>query len=119
MFDYVVYTDGAYSRKNNEGSFAYVTLDSKENVVKKGAWKITDETNNRAELKAIIAALHHLPENAKNVCVYSDSQYALFTLFGSWARNANTDLFDVFEDVMQKRDLQVRYEWVKGHSGNK
>ncbi len=116
---YIVYTDGAYSRIHNEGSFAYVMLDAAGNVVKKLAKKITNENNNRAELKAIIAGIYHLPQNTEKVKVISDSQYALNTLFGGWSRHANTDLFKIFDDVMSKRtELSIEWKWVRGHSGN-
>ena len=45
---------------NDIGAFAYVMLDDKENILKKNAWKIEKETNNRAELKAIIAGVHQI-----------------------------------------------------------
>lgn len=116
---YIVYTDGGYSRIHNEGAFAYVTLDATGNVVKKLAKKITNENNNRAELKAIIAGIYHLPQDAEKVKVISDSQYALNTLFGGWSRNANDDLFKIFDDVMSKRtELSIEWKWVRGHSGN-
>lgn len=116
---YTLYTDGAFSRKHNEGAFAYVMLDANGNVVKKLAKKITDETNNRAELKAIIAGIYLLPQDAEKVKVISDSQYALNTLFGGWSRNANDDLFKIFDDIMSKRtNLNIEWEWVRGHSGN-
>lgn len=119
LYDYVIYTDGAYSQQRKEGAFAYVIIDGFGwFVVKKNAWKIENETNNRAELKAIIAALHHLPQDAKNVCVFSDSKYALNTLFGTWARGANKDLFEAFDRIMSERGLRVHGEWVRGHSGN-
>lgn len=118
-YDYYIYTDGAYSRKHDEGAFAYVMLNSNGKEIKRGAWKITHETNNRAELKAIITAIHHLPDDAKKVKIFSDSQYALNTLFGFWGRSANVDLFDVFERVKRKKDVEIAYAWVKGHSGDK
>lgn len=119
LYDYVIYTDGAYSQQRNDGAFAYVILDGFGwLVVKKNAWKIENETNNRAELKAIIAALYHLPQNAKDVVVRSDSQYALNTLSGKWGRSANEDLFEAFDRVMAERNLNVHYEWVRGHSGD-
>ena len=116
---YTIYSDGAYSRMHNEGAFAYVMLDATGNVVKKLAKKSTNETNNRAELKAIIAGIYILPQDAEKVKVISDSQYALNTLFGGWSRNANDDLFKIFDDVMSKRtELIIEWEWVRGHSGN-
>ena len=120
MEGYIIHTDGAYSRLNDEGAFAYVICDGNDLELKRNAWKITGETNQRAELKAIIAAIHHLPKDASYAKVISDSLYALNTLSGKWGRNANLDLFDSFERVMRgKGGLKIEWQWVKGHSGDK
>ena len=74
MVEYIIHTDGAYSRMHDEGAFAYVICNGNDEEIKRNAWKISQETNNHAELKAIIAALHHLPVDAKKVKVESDSQ---------------------------------------------
>lgn len=115
---YTIYTDGGYSQMNDIGAFAYVMLDDKENVIKKNAWEIEKETNNRAELKAIIAGVHHLPMDATDVRIISDSQYALNTLSGKWQRKSNTDLFPIYDKIIKERRLNVVYEWVRGHDGN-
>ena len=119
FYDYIIYTDGAYSRMHDEGAFAYVMLDGEMKEVKHFAHKISGESNNRAELKAIIAAIYHLPDGAKNVKVISDSQYALNTLSYKWQRKANKDLFDVFDKIIQEHGYVIEYEWVKSHNGNK
>ena len=116
--DYTIYTDGAYSRMHNEGAFAFVILDNQGNEVKHLARKIVNETNNRAELKAIIAGVCNLPNVALSVKIVSDSQYALNTLSGKWARNTNLDLFEVYDKILAERNYIVEYEWVRGHSGN-
>ena len=116
--DYIIHTDGGYSQKYNIGGFAYIICDAKDNELKRGAWKIENETNNRAELKAIIAALHNLPNDAKSVIVISDSQYALNTCSGNWKRKLNKDLFAIHDEIVKKRGLKVSYEWVKGHDGD-
>lgn len=117
-YDYIIHTDGAYSMQHDEGAFAFIICNGDDQPIKKKAYKIQHETNNRAELKAIIAALYQLPQDAKKVMVVSDSQYALNTLFGEWSRNANTDLFDVFEKIKRTRCFLVDWCWVKGHSGD-
>lgn len=120
MREFVIYTDGAYSRLNNEGAFAYVILDENGSIVKKAAYKCANETNNRMELKAIIAAIYNLPnkEEKVNALVVSDSQYALCTLFGTWRRNLNQDLFDVYERIIKERKIEIEWKWVKGHNGD-
>lgn len=117
--EYKIYTDGAYSQKNNEGAFAYVILNVEDAEVERKARVIKNETNNRAELKAIISAVHRLPSDATSVTVYSDSQYALKTLSGEWSHTNNHDLFKVWMDVLgKKRSLKITYKWVKGHNGD-
>ena len=118
LYDYIVYSDGGYSMKHNVGAFAFVIVNSKEEVVCRYAKKIENETNNRAELKGMIAGLHCLPKDAKYVQVISDSQYALNTCSGKWSRNANEDLFPIHDKIVSERDLVVEYKWVKGHNGN-
>ena len=116
---YKIYTDGAYSRMHDEGAFAYVILNEHDCEIERRAYKITKETNNRAELKAIIAGIHRLPSDASEVCVNSDSQYALKTLSGEWGHTNNDDLFLAWEKVLgARKDLAIKYKWVKGHDGN-
>lgn len=104
---YIIYTDGAYSQMNDEGAYAFVILTELNNEVKRFAKKITHETNNRAELKAIINAIIQLPQDATNVIVNSDSQYALNTLSGKWKRKLNKDLFDIWDDIIKERGLKL------------
>ena len=118
QYDYIIHTDGGYSRKYNVGAFAFVICDRSDMEIKRGAWKIENETNNRAELKAIIAALNHVPSKNCSVLVISDSQYALMTLSGKWSRNSNTDLFPIHDRIVNENGLDVDYKWVKGHSGD-
>ena len=115
---YTIYTDGAYSKQHDEGAFAYVILNGENTEVERKAYKITKETNNRAELKAIIAAVNRLPDDATEVCIFSDSQYALNTLSGKWNRSCNLDLFVVWDKVLEKKHVKLVYNWVKGHNGN-
>lgn len=118
--NYTIYTDGAYSRQHEEGAFAYVILNGENAEVERKAYKITKETNNRAELKAIIAAFNRLPDDADEVDIYSDSQYALNTLSGQWQQKSNEDLFKVWHKVRaeHKNIKHITYNWVKGHNGN-
>lgn len=116
LYDYIIYAGGSYSYTRNEGAFAYVMLDGRGNHVKQFAKKITNETSNRAELKAIIAALYHLPEGAKHIRVISSSKYALGALFKDWSRNANTDLFEVYDKVVSEHSYEIDSMWVKSRS---
>lgn len=116
MYDFVIYTDGGYSMCRDIGAFAYVILQGDE-IIKKGAHRIEHETNNRAELKAILAGCYNVPEGS-SVLVRSDSQYALYTLSGKWSRNKNVDIFECWDKKVRPRLRNVEFEWVRGHSGN-
>lgn len=118
-YDYIVHTDGAYSRMNDEGSAAWIICDGMDNEKYRNSWKIKKQTNNRAELWAIIDAMLNLPEDAKNIRIETDSQYALNTLSRKWHRNANSDLFEFFDNITLLCDLKIDWVWVKGHSGDK
>ena len=116
---YTIYTDGAYSRLHDEGAFSFVILNEDGTEALRMGHKIVHETNNRAELKAIIAAVYKLPDDATKARIISDSMYALNTLQGVWARNINHDLFDVWERTINERsDVELEFLWVKGHSGD-
>jgi ribonuclease HI len=116
MFDYEIYTDGGYSMSENVGGFAYVILqDGKE--IKRFSQKVEHETNNRAEIKAIMEGVFSLP-NGCSVIVYSDSQYALGVLSGGYKAKKNTDLVFRYKAEVRRRNLRVTYKWVRGHNGN-
>ena len=116
---YTIYTDGAYSKSKDLGAFVFIIVDENENEVCRMGHVTPSETNNRQELKAIIAAVSKLPDDARKVRIISDSMYALNTLKGNWNRNANLDLFEAWDKVLAKREcLDIEFLWVKGHSGD-
>lgn len=115
--DYIIYTDGGYSMKHDEGASAYVIL--KDGIIAyKKAFKVVEETNQRAELKAIIGAIMELPKNG-SAKIFTDSQYAIGVLSNpSWNPKKNLDLIEMFREEERHRNLSLEFEWVKGHSGN-
>ena len=79
--DYYVYTDGACSNNGRENASAGIGIffgrDDTRNVSKKIAGK---QTNNAAELSAIIATYSIIEkdiENGKKIVIVSDSEYAI------------------------------------------
>ena len=111
------YTDGGYHLHKDEGAYAFVILQN-DNIIHKQATVIRHESNNRGELKAILDAVDWCPDGAE-IEVHSDSQYAIFTLSGEWARRKNTDLFDRWEEILARKRCKVTFRWVKGHSGDR
>lgn len=116
---YLIYTDGAYTMDGEYGAYAYVILDDRKNEIKRFSSPIYDESSNRAELKAIVAGLAALPDDATSCIVISDSRYAIRACTESWKQSANADILKWHADVMRRLNLErIRYQWVRGHRGN-
>lgn len=99
------------------GAFAYVILQDGV-LLHKYAEKIEHETNNRAEIKAILYGVKALPNNSE-VEVFSDSQYALGVLSGRYKAKKNPDLVEEYKRMVVGKGIKASYTWVRGHNGNK
>ena len=112
-----LYTDGGYSMSADFGAFAYVILQDGE-LLHRHAEKIEHETNNRAEIKAILYGVQALPNNSE-VEVFSDSQYALGVLSGKYRAKKNPDLIEKYKRMVVGKNIKASYTWVRGHNGDK
>lgn len=68
-------------------------------------------------MQAIIAALEHLPVDAHAV-IRSDSQLCVNQLTKGWKAKANAELVEQAL-MLASQHPHVRFEWVKGHSGER
>ena len=91
------------------------------------------QTNQRAELTAILRALDIAPRH-RDVTIFTDSQYAINCVtvwFTKWRRNNwmtagnkpvdNKDLVEsILSKIEERNELKVKtlFEWVKGHSSH-
>jgi ribonuclease HI len=122
-----IFTDGACSGNPGPGGYGVILkYNSKEKTISKG-YKNT--TNNRMELRAVIAGLSALKEKCK-VEVYSDSKYIVDAVNNGWAakwkkngwkrnkkeRALNPDLWDKLLQLLEKHEID--FIWVKGHAGH-
>ncbi|EJD32906.1 ribonuclease H-like protein, partial [Auricularia subglabra TFB-10046 SS5] len=132
----VLYSDGACSN-NGKGGAAVAGI---------GVWSADDQgrrlsercggeqTNNRAELIAIIRALESTPLGGKQLLVKTDSEYAINCVYrwirkwrvNGWKTAAgqpvkNQQLIRYLSALLQLRDMrgQVRLQHVRGHSGDR
>jgi len=100
---------------------AYILLDGLENIVKQSSKGFVGVTNNKMKLMAIQSAVASVPTGSTLV-VYTDSQYCIQVLtnktnFNNITRpNANV-IRQYFNYASRLKD--IRFEWVKGHDGNK
>ena len=108
-----IYTDGACLGNPGPGGWAAVIDDGED--TKQISGHEEDTTNNRMEILAAIRGLEATSVQA-NVTIYSDSQYLVNTMTRGWERKANKDLWAMLDTAVESR--QVKWEWVRGHSGN-
>jgi len=139
-----IYTDGGCSGNPGPGGWAYTIIrtEAPQNGVggvkdalldeKWGAEKST--TNNRMELRAVIAALEALPalmQGIEKVAVYTDSQYVqkgMSSWIKDWEKRGwktsgkepvkNLELWQRLQNLAGGV-ADISWVWVKGHSGNK
>lgn len=116
---YDCWTDGSCNNLSlkGEGGAAYIVLrDGVE--VRRASKGLTNTTNNRAEMLAIISAVNWCPVGV-TINVHTDSKYCI----GSFMRKGtlkdelkNKDLIRLYRKVSAGK--QVIFDWVKGHNGN-
>ena len=141
-----IYTDGGCSGNPGPGGWAYVMVQKTfqgNQIIAKNMGSEKETTNNRMELIAVIEALRafkkmsascgpreNSPEVPRQASLYTDSQYVqkgITEWIRNWKRNSwrtsdkkpvkNQDLLKELDSLAQ--ELPIRWEWVKGHAGNK
>lgn len=122
-----IYTDGACSRNPGPGGYGVILKYGTNTKELSAGFKKT--TNNRMELKAIIAGLSALKEKCR-VTVYSDSKYVVDAIEKNWATRwkannwyRNKDQKALNPDLWQKllnliEYHEVKFKWVRGHAGH-
>lgn len=116
-----IYSDGSskINDSNNPGTFGLLLI-SNNNILFEYSGHEMITTNNRMELTGVLIASQIAKAlNDKlglSTTLVSDSQYALNTLYGTWAKKKNKDIFEIFDNL--KINFTVKTLWIKGHSGN-
>ncbi len=122
----IIYTDGSCEGNPGPGGFAAIIEEEGETRDVTGGEPRT--TNNRMELKAVIAGLEALDETSR-VRIVTDSQYVakgMTSWIHGWRRKGwktasgtpvkNRELWEEL-DALAKRH-RVEWEWVRGHDGH-
>ena len=108
-----IFTDGACKGNPGPGGWAaIIRTGADERELVGGA---QETTNNRMEITAVIEALNSL-STPSTVTIYTDSAIVANCATGKWKRNANGDLWTLYDAAA--RPHRVRYEWVRGHNGH-
>ncbi len=122
-----IYTDGACSGNPGPGGYGTILKHAGKEKELSAGYKNT--TNNRMELRAVIAGLEALKEPCTGM-IYSDSQYIVNAINQGWARRwkangwkrnkkdkaQNPDLWDRLLTLLDQHDF--RFTWVRGHAGH-
>lgn len=121
-----IWTDGACLGNPGPGGWgALLRWNGHERVL---SGNEPDSTNNRMELMAAIRALEALRRSC-DVVLTTDSQYVrkgMTEWLANWKKNGwrtaarkpvrNAELWKRLDEAQQRH--QVRWEWVRGHSGH-
>jgi len=126
-----IYTDGGCIGNPGPGGYAVVMIKHGK-IVHEHSQSYKHTTNNRMEYRACLYALQQIKaQNLKDATLHTDSKYVMesVTNWGhkwkqlGWARNKsgsekiqNVDLFKAC--YLLNEELNVRWQWVKGHAGN-
>ena len=122
-----IFTDGACS--GNPGPGGYGTILKYGEHVKEISVGFKLTTNNRMEMRALIAALESLNQKC-NLKIFSDSKYIVDAINNGWAKRwrsngwkrnkkekaLNPDLWDKLLNLLDNHNYSI--EWVKGHAGH-
>jgi len=124
MSEITIYTDGAAKGNPGNGGYGAVLISGKHQKELSQGFRKT--TNNRMELLSVIVALEQIKKEKAEVTVYSDSKYVVDAVEKKWvfnwekkgfAKKKNIDLWKRFLSIY--RQHKIKFQWVKGHAGNK
>ncbi|MBX9257962.1 ribonuclease HI [Desmonostoc muscorum CCALA 125] len=124
-----IYTDGACTGNPGPGGWGVVVYFSDGSIHEMGDAS-PHTTNNKMEMQAAIAALEFLQtsQQAQPITLYTDSEY-LINCVTKWVKGwknkgwkktdgkpvQNQDLLETLDELNSQ---QVKWQYVKGHSGN-
>lgn len=127
-----VYTDGSCINNGTVHAVAGCGIYFGENDNKNISFKLKkkndyDNTNNRAELKAILKAIKILKshiENNKIVIIHTDSQYSMTCFTSTTITKKKVDKIPNYDYVIKgnnlcKSHLNIKFHHVKAHTSNK
>lgn len=129
-----IYTDGSCLGNPGPGGYGAVMIygeykGGNADNYKEFAQGYKNTTNNRMELLAVIVALDALTRSC-SVELWTDSKYVQQAITKNWLKNwlkngwktaakkpvKNQDLWRLLVPLIEKHD--VKFNWVKGHSGH-
>lgn len=124
---YSIYTDGGSSGNPGPGGWAFIVVKDDVSLYSSSGGE-KETTNNKMELSAVINALKYVKDNKLgDVSLFSDSQYVIKGItewIKSWKESMwkkgtvkNVELWEELDSL--NSELSIKWNWVKGHNGNK
>jgi len=123
-----VFTDGACSGNPGPGGWAAVWVED-DRIVDEQHGSDPRTTNNRMELRALIAAYEMLPEDStvtifsdSNLCVQTINQWAAGWERRGWRRKSGpVENLELVKRAYQlsRRHPKVELRWIKAHAGSR
>lgn len=135
---YKIYTDGCSKnngKENNIGGWAYIVLDSNNDILFKNRGTQLNTTNQKMELTAVIKACEYIYNNLykednlfTNFTIYSDSAYLINCYEQNWfAKWENNNWTNSKKEKVKNKELWEKlipffknchftFKKVKGHS---
>lgn len=130
-----IYTDGGCldnGKPRNVGAYGFIVIDAKEREIYRYCVAEKDTTNNRMELKAVIAALKFAIEHKAlgDYEIISDSKYVVdgfCTWMHEWAKKKFKKKGELIPNYILWETLYELHSetshcllmWVRGHDGNR
>lgn len=119
-----IYTDGACSGNPGPGGFG-VILEAEGHSAKElsAGYRLT--TNNRMELRAVIAGLKALKSKNVDVTIVTDSKYVADAVIQGWVFSWHKKGFvgkknpDLWKEYLAQHQIYApKIEWIKGHNNH-
>ncbi len=124
----VIFSDGGSINNPGPGGYGAIIIKNGKELELSQGYRLT--TNNRMELRGVISALTEVRGTKEKIKVYTDSKYVVDAINKGWTKNwqrngwlkadktpvLNRDLWELLVDL--NRELDVEFNWVKGHAGN-
>jgi len=127
--DIIAWTDGGCRGNPGPGGWAFVVVNPRTGGALERCGGERGTTNNRMEVQAAVEALASLKVKGLDVLIHSDSQY-LIKAASEWIKGwkargwkrkegelKNVDLLQELDHLLGVH--KVRWQWVKGHSGER
>ena len=125
-----IYTDGSCKKNPGHGGYAALIIFKEEDLIYSVSGNARNTTNNRMELRAIIAGLESVTKKigqGLNITIYSDSTYCIVPIiqkklynwekFSTFKLKPNLDLWEILHNLIIKHNIECVK--VKAHSDNK